>query len=99
MVVTLKYCRCEFTYSSDKVGACRVICGPDDLQLGATLALTPLQRPLVQNRPEVTAVVTASAINSYSAMDPSAKKYITNETITTTPTITTITSLPTNNIN
>ena len=77
LVVSQKYCCCNFTYSG---GSCEVVCGPNDLvNVGNSVLLPQSQRSNAAaatslNQPEVTSVVTASVILANSANDPAAPK-------------------------
>lgn len=77
LVITQKFCRCDFVYAPEEgVGSCSVICGPNDLINESNTVIVSPQRSTVQNKPEVTAVVTASVIAANSAADPSASKLV-----------------------
>lgn len=86
LVVSQKYCRCNFTYSG---GSCEVVCGPNDLiNVGNSVHLSQSQRSaaaavttttttaaaVTLNQPEVTSVVTAAVVLANSANDPAAPK-------------------------
>ena len=84
LVVSQKYCRCNFTYSG---GSCEVVCGPNDLiNMGNSVHLSQSQRSAAAavatttttadtlNQPEVTSVVTAAVVLANSANDPAAPK-------------------------
>lgn len=76
LVITQKFCRCDFVYTPEKGRRCSVVCGPNDLINESNTVIAQPQRNTIQSKPEVTAVITASVIIANSAGDPSASKLV-----------------------